>query len=98
MITELSPAQISDKLSELNNIAANQWELQEKKISKAFKFKDFVEAFGFMTQVAMLAEKQDHHPEWSNVYNKVNITLTTHEAGGLTDRDFRLANDIERLA
>lgn len=60
-------------------------------IVKSFKFKDFSEAFGFMTQVALLAEKRDHHPEWSNVWNKVEIVLTSHDAGGLTAQDAELA-------
>jgi 4a-hydroxytetrahydrobiopterin dehydratase len=67
-------------------------------IAKAFKFKDFNEAFGFMTRVALMAEKMDHHPEWSNVYNKVDITLSTHDAGGLTERDIRLAKFIDQVA
>lgn len=62
---------------------------------KTFKFADFNEAFGFMTRVALAAEKADHHPEWVNVYNKVEITLTTHDAGGLSDRDVALAGFIE---
>jgi len=66
-------------------------------IVKSFKFKDFSEAFGFMTQVALLAEKRDHHPEWSNVWNKVEIVLTSHDAGGLTQRDVDLAGAIDRL-
>lgn len=66
-------------------------------ISHDFKFKTFSEAFGFMTRVALAAEKADHHPEWSNVYNKVTITLTTHEAGGLTGKDVALAEKIDKL-
>ena len=66
-------------------------------ITKSFKFKNFNEAFGFMTQVALLAEKSDHHPEWSNVWNRVEITLSTHDAGGLTQRDVALADAIGRL-
>ena len=60
-------------------------------VQKSFKFADFNQAWGFMTRVALAAEKADHHPEWSNVYNRVEITLTTHDAGGLTDRDIALA-------
>lgn len=60
-------------------------------IARDFAFKDFRQAFAFMTQVALMAERLDHHPEWRNVYNKVSITLTTHDAGGLTDRDVELA-------
>ena len=73
------------------------WELGEGRIRKTFVFANFVEAFGFMTSVAILAERANHHPEWSNVYKTVNIELTTHEAGGLTDRDFDLAREIEAL-
>jgi 4a-hydroxytetrahydrobiopterin dehydratase len=64
---------------------------------RTFKFKDFVEAFGFMAQVALLAEKMDHHPEWSNVYNRVEILLTTHDCNGLSARDVTLAQAIDRL-
>ena len=66
-------------------------------IERTFKFADFNEAFGFMTRVALLADKADHHPEWSNVYNKVSITLTTHDAGGLTGKDVALAEGIDKL-
>jgi 4a-hydroxytetrahydrobiopterin dehydratase len=66
-----------------------------KSIHQAFKFKDFGEAWGFMTRVALMAEKMDHHPEWSNVYNKVEITLTTHDAGGVTVKDLELAEAID---
>jgi 4a-hydroxytetrahydrobiopterin dehydratase len=66
-------------------------------ISRQFLFADFAEAFAFMMRVAMLAEKQDHHPEWSNIWNCVDILLTTHDAGGLSVRDLRLAEAIDRL-
>lgn len=66
-------------------------------ITHEFKFKDFSEAFAFMTRVALLAQAADHHPEWSNVYNKVSITLSTHDAGGLTAKDVALAESIDRL-
>ena len=64
-------------------------------ISRQFKFADFIAAFGFMTRVALLAEKADHHPEWCNVWNRVDIVLTTHDAGGLSERDVKLAHAIE---
>jgi len=67
-------------------------------IHKNFRFADFNAAFGFMTRVALTAEKMDHHPEWSNVYNRVEIALATHEAGGITERDIRLARFIDALA
>lgn len=66
-------------------------------ITRELKFKDFSEAFAFMTRVALLAEAAGHHPEWSNVYNKVTVTLTTHDAGGLTAKDVALAENIDRL-
>ena len=66
-------------------------------IERAFKFADFNQAFGFMTRVALYADKADHHPEWFNVYNRVNITLTTHDAGGLSERDAAMARWIEGL-
>jgi 4a-hydroxytetrahydrobiopterin dehydratase len=64
-------------------------------LHRGFKFRDFSEAWGFMARVALLAEAQDHHPEWSNVYNTVEITLTTHDAGGLSERDLKLAASID---
>jgi 4a-hydroxytetrahydrobiopterin dehydratase len=67
-------------------------------ITRSFVFADFNQAFGFMTRVALLAERRDHHPEWSNVYNRVAITLTTHDAGGLSMRDIELARLIDRAA
>lgn len=66
-------------------------------IERQFKFHDFNAAFGFMTRVALLADKMDHHPEWSNVYNRVSIKLTTHDAGGLSLRDIKLAQAIDAL-
>ncbi|GAB4408321.1 MAG: 4a-hydroxytetrahydrobiopterin dehydratase [Bacteroidia bacterium] len=73
------------------------WQYADQGIEKSFVFRDFVAAFGFMSRVALLAEKADHHPDWSNVYNRVHIRLSTHEAGGLTRRDFDLAAQIEAL-
>ena len=66
-------------------------------IGKSFKFKDFNQAFGFMSRVALLAEKQDHHPEWFNVYSRVDIVLSTHDAGGLSQRDITLAKAIDQI-
>jgi 4a-hydroxytetrahydrobiopterin dehydratase len=66
-------------------------------ITRSFKFADFNEAWGFMTRVALLAEKMDHHPDWSNVWNAVQIALSTHDVGGLSDRDVALAQAINRL-
>jgi len=67
-------------------------------IARKFVFSDFNEAFGFMTRVALVAEKMDHHPEWSNIYKTVEVTLTTHDAGGVTARDIALATAMEQLA
>jgi len=71
------------------------WSLKQNKLHREFAFKNFVEAFSFMTQIAFIAEKSNHHPEWFNVYNKVVIDLTTHEAGGITERDFSLAKQMD---
>ena len=67
-------------------------------ITKEFRFKDFNAAFGFMTRAALIAEKMDHHPEWFNVYKTVDVTLSTHDAGGVTDLDIKLATEMDRLA
>ncbi len=73
------------------------WALEGEHLKRSFRFADFSEAFAFMTRVALLAERQDHHPEWFNVWNRVDIALTTHDAGGLSLRDVKLARAIERL-
>lgn len=73
------------------------FEAEPEAISRQFDFANFVEAFGFMSRVALLAEKADHHPDWSNVYGKVAITLSTHDAGGLTQKDIDLAGKIDAL-
>jgi 4a-hydroxytetrahydrobiopterin dehydratase len=76
-----------------------QWQMVEGRdaIRRAFRFRDFSEAWGFMSRVALLAEALDHHPEWSNVWNRVEIVLSTHDAGGLSARDIRLAKAIDAL-
>ncbi len=76
-----------------------QWSLVADRdaLCRSFRFRDFPEAFGFMARVALLAEAQNHHPEWSNVWNRVEILLTTHDAGGLSARDLRLAKAIDAL-
>lgn len=74
------------------------WQLKGKFIHRDFVFKDFIEAFSFMTAVALIAEKSAHHPDWKNVYNKVTITLNTHDADGLTAKDFDLATAIDGIA
>jgi len=75
------------------------WTEKNDKLVKIFEFNNFVEAFGFMTKVAIIAEKMDHHPNWSNVYNKVSIELSTHDAGGIiTDKDRELAKAIDAIS
>ena len=73
------------------------WDEARRGIARSFRFRDFAEAFAFMTHIALLAEKADHHPEWSNVWNRVDILLTTHDAGGLTRRDVDLAKAIDAI-
>ena len=77
----------------------DDWTMEHdgKALLRSFKFKDFSEAFAFMTRVALLAEVHNHHPDWANVYNKVAITLTTHDVDGLSERDFKLAAAIDKL-
>ena len=76
------------------------WQAAESRdaLVKSFRFEDFNAAFGFMTRVALLAEKMDHHPEWSNVYNRVDVLLATHEAGGVTERDVEMARFMDAAA
>ena len=97
MSEKLTSEKIKDQLADLNATTSKHWELTGAKIKKTFKFDDFLEAFGFMTKVAILAEKHNHHPEWSNVYNTVEIELTTHDADGLSCKDFELAKAIESV-
>ena len=73
------------------------WVIHDKKIKKEFKFDNFIEAFGFMSKVALLSEKMDHHPNWQNSYNKVKIELTTHDKGGITTNDIKLAESIDKV-
>jgi len=75
--------------------AMDGWNLKDGKLQKSFKFSNFIEAFGFMTRIAFEAEKINHHPEWSNVYNSVSIKLSTHDVGGITDYDIKLAKIID---
>ena len=85
-----------DVASGLDSLA--EWSLDDGKLRREFKFRNFVEAFGFMTKAAIEAEKMNHHPEWCNVYNKVTVHLTTHDAGGITELDFKLARKLSQLA
>ena len=74
------------------------WQLRENRIARSFRFADFAAAFGWMASVALVAERLNHHPDWKNVYDRVDVELTTHDAGGLTERDFELAAAMDRLA
>ncbi|WP_018403410.1 4a-hydroxytetrahydrobiopterin dehydratase [Marinobacter gelidimuriae] len=97
MIESFSQSMIDASLKELNKNSDEFWTVKEKKLYRQFKFSDFVSAFSFMKKVAILAEMANHHPEWSNVYNRVTISLITHEAGGISKRDFELAKEISKL-
>ncbi len=90
MTARFSEAQLNDVMAELPG-----WTVRDDKLYRQFKFPDFVAAFGFMSQVALLAEKMDHHPDWSNTYNRVDISLTTHDLGGISMRDITLAKQID---
>ena len=90
---KLSATEIQEKLSALPG-----WALEGDFISKTFVFTDFNEAFGFLTRVALISEKIDHHANWSGVYNQVTLKLSSHDAGGLTERDFRFAGMAEGVA
>ncbi|MBT8085417.1 MAG: 4a-hydroxytetrahydrobiopterin dehydratase [Woeseia sp.] len=92
MVDKISEEKAGKRLSEVPG-----WSLQDGKLTREFVFADFVEAFGFMTRAALAAEKADHHPEWFNVYKKVKVQLTTHECGGISERDFALAKAMNKL-
>ena len=89
-------AQYSEAEAKPKLVFLEGWTFKNNGIEKSFAFRDFVDAFSFMTRVAMEAERINHHPEWTNVYNKVHMRLSTHDAGGLTDKDFLLADIIEK--
>ena len=94
MRTEKLPADVIEKYLQ----QCPHWALDQGKLYRRFVFDDFVAAFGFMSQVALLAEAMNHHPEWSNVWNRVEVHLTTHDAGGISDLDFQLARKIDALS
>ena len=89
---KLSKVDISAALRKLDG-----WSVENGNLHRVFEFKDFAQAFGFMTQVALAAEKMDHHPDWSNSWNKVTVDLSTQSAGGLTTNDFDLATKIHQI-
>ncbi len=92
-MAKLSEQGIQTRMSRIDTA----WVLKGKFIHREVLLKDFIEAFSFMTSVALIAEKSNHHPNWKNVYNKVNIALNTHDADGLTDKDFDLAKEIDKI-
>jgi 4a-hydroxytetrahydrobiopterin dehydratase len=92
-ITKATEPEIQKAVAELGS-----WAIANGKLHREYRFRTFVQAFGFMTQVALLAERAAHHPEWFNVYNRVVVDLTTHEAGGITRKDLDLAREIEEIA
>lgn len=91
-LTKLSQEQIKNELKNMPG-----WTVVEGKLHKEFQFDDFNQAFGFMTRAAMHIEKMNHHPEWFNVYNKLVVDLTTHDAGGITENDIKLAKTLNSL-
>jgi len=78
--------------------ALRAWSVRDGKLYREYRFPSFVDAFGFMASAALRAEAMNHHPEWTNVYDRVTVLLTTHDSGGVTDRDLALARQLERLA
>jgi 4a-hydroxytetrahydrobiopterin dehydratase len=93
----LNLTELQQQLDELNHNSDQEWSITGGKLHKTFSFKNFIEAFGFMTGAAIHAEKLNHHPEWSNVYRTVAVDLVTHEAGGITEIDFKLAKKMDSL-
>jgi 4a-hydroxytetrahydrobiopterin dehydratase len=91
-VARLSNDEVQNRIKELPG-----WSLLNEKLHFEKKFSSFVEAFGFMTKVALIAEQMDHHPEWFNVYNQIKIDLTTHDANGISEKDFTLAKKIQSL-
>ncbi len=91
--TKLTDAEISAQLEGISG-----WTVENEKLHKEFQFDSFVEAFGFMASVALIAESMNHHPEWFNVYNRVTVDLATHDAGGISALDFELAKKIDALS
>jgi 4a-hydroxytetrahydrobiopterin dehydratase len=94
----LRPARLSDDEISARLAGRPGWTLAGGKLRREFLFRDFSEAFGYMARVALVAEKMDHHPDWANVWNRVTVELSTHDAGGITALDFDLAAAMDRLA
>lgn len=90
---KLTTSQIENQISDLSG-----WTVQDEKLHKQYQFNSFVEAFGFMSSVALVAESMNHHPDWSNVYNRVTIDLYTHDSGGISSLDFEFAKRADEIA
>ena len=90
---KLTDLEVNDQLNALPG-----WSVKDGKLRKTFQFDSFIDAFGFMTKIAITAEAMNHHPEWFNVYNKLEVTLATHDVDGLSERDIKLAQFIDRVA
>ena len=99
MANKLTSSEVQHALSTLNNTLeeGQTWQLENNTIVKTFTFKSFIRAFGWMSQIAIWAEKLNHHPEWFNVYNRVEVKLSSHDLNGLSDLDFKLADKMEKL-
>ncbi len=100
MAEKLSPQEVESKVDTLNALVTDgaHWVVDGDALRKSFKFKSFIRAFGWMSQMAIWAEKLNHHPEWYNVYNKVDVRLTTHDADGISELDFMLAEKMEKFS
>jgi 4a-hydroxytetrahydrobiopterin dehydratase len=94
----VSPSPVSSDALEAHLAAHPAWSLVDGKLHRELRFPNFIDAFGFMTRAALVAQSMDHHPEWSNVYGTVVIDLTTHSAGGITENDLELSNAIDAMA
>jgi 4a-hydroxytetrahydrobiopterin dehydratase len=94
----MSPAPLSEAALAKALVLLPEWRVVDGKLHRELRFPDFVRAFGFMSSVALAAEARNHHPEWSNVYDRVVVDLTTHDAGGITEKDLDLARTIDQLA
>ena len=94
----MAPAPLSSEALDALVAELSGWSVASGKLHREFRFADFVEAFGFMARAALVAERMNHHPEWSNVWNAVTVDLTTHSAGGITDLDAELARAMDTLA
>jgi 4a-hydroxytetrahydrobiopterin dehydratase len=95
---KLTQAQMDTLRSNLNGTGVSPWSVVDHHLRKSFEFRDFNAAFGFMTRCALVAEAMDHHPDWRNSYRRVDVELTTHSAGGLTELDFELARKMDTIA